>query len=419
MGCFEVYDIISGVSASGGPEYLLFDEKERNDLANGLVEKILAESPSFHLPGKVELKRILIEALFYVSDDAGTELVEIPRGSWQDPAVVIGTFGDDDEDEDAATIRFFKDYSMYGNFERMCPSDEDWEDEDTLLHEEGSLFMDLKCWHYIRAWASRLSGSGRSLEQQLYDTFTDDLERPSSGLSANLNYGLMHYMNGQFQDSFLQNSSVADALEFLCLDGAPNLVESISNGARAKDLAPALLADFQVWILIQFSGPIFRTFDTPSEPTPKLLTVPLEVLLDIFSSLFLADIINVSSTSKAMRQLATKPILLPLLLRNMITSPHGSLRWIQPCPLVEGEVEKANEALRTWTEFADPLSAPDFPFVEFVHTCLVQSNSMRNRRRLWRMIKQVEDLIYDGNTGNGDGDSKELEGATDDEENPD
>ncbi|KAH8826287.1 hypothetical protein DL96DRAFT_1465539 [Flagelloscypha sp. PMI_526] len=204
---------------------------------------------------------------------------------------------------------------------------------------------------------------------------------------------------------------------------------AISQGLRGKELAPALFSDFQTWIFktpdlwpyrseAQSAAPIFRTFETALESTLMLLMLPMELILKIFSLLSLADIVTASSTCKSMRQLVTRPNIFPHLLHDLVTRPDGSLRWLQPCSLVKGEVDRANEALRTWvdvdpTNSVNPFSAPDFPFVEFVRTCLVKSDSMRNRQRIWGIIKQVEMILEIQDDAEDSDDSDE---ETDDDE---
>ncbi|KAH8826294.1 hypothetical protein DL96DRAFT_1556785 [Flagelloscypha sp. PMI_526] len=92
----------------------------------------------------------------------------------------------------------------------------------------------------------------------------------------------------------------------------------------------------------------------------------------------------------------------------------GPFEYSLTYAIVEGEVENANEALRTWLGmdslgFPDPLNAPDFPFPEFVYTCFVKSGPMKNRKRIWEMIKQVETLLANGHVDGSDWDSKQSE----------
>ncbi|KAH8826292.1 hypothetical protein DL96DRAFT_1607638 [Flagelloscypha sp. PMI_526] len=293
----------------------------------------------------------------------------------------------------------------------MLDEDGEWEDEETEVMEMCCPFMDYKCWQYINTWIVRPDDSSKSLEHELYDIFSKHMHH-GDGISPLLDYGIMSHTWGQSQDSFLQNCSVTTALQELCLDTAPNTAAAVSQGLRKEDLASALFADFQTWTFespdwygcwpyksdSHSEIPIFRSFEVTTNSRPMLLVLPLELLLLILFPLSLTDIIRASSASKSMRQLLTSPGILPLLLRNMVLNPTGALRWIQPCSLVEGEVDKAHEALRTWVirdvdEQCSPLYTIDFPFVDFVRTCLVESASMKSRRRIWGMIKQVEVLL--------------------------
>ncbi|KAH8826291.1 hypothetical protein DL96DRAFT_1607636 [Flagelloscypha sp. PMI_526] len=391
MGCWEVYDIITGVSASGGPDSFIDTEWERDELADGISEKILAAAQVLNLPNHQELKEIIFEALFYVSNAAEEEKVPFPGSdTWQNPAVVIGNFGKRRGDL-SVTIRSCDEYDSYGCFRRLRNSSGTWTGEETHLYEE---FLD-KLGNGLHAYGDPIP----------------------YGISHHLDYGIMKHMWGQFQDSFLDNCSTSEALELLCLDGAPGLAAAVSQGVRGKDLAPALFSDFQAWVFEspdiwprksegECGSPLFQTFETPSDSPPMLLTLPIELLLKISASLSISDILHVSSISKGMRRLVTQPGILSQLLREAIVTPNGTLRWMQPCSLVAGEVEKANEALRSWL-VADsdgslsPLHKPDFLFVEFVHTCFVKSHSMKNRKRIWGMIKQVETLLVESRRQKG------------------
>ncbi|KAH8826652.1 hypothetical protein DL96DRAFT_1608588, partial [Flagelloscypha sp. PMI_526] len=103
------------------------------------------------------------------------------------------------------------------------------------------------------------------------------------------------------------------------------------------------------------------------------------------------DVLSLSSVSRSMRQIVTHENFFSMVLHNMLT--RGNLRWILPCHSVENEVKNANKALATWIAVAGleaPLNHPRFPILPFVHTCFVHSNSMKSRRRLWGIIKQLE-----------------------------
>ncbi|KAH8826282.1 hypothetical protein DL96DRAFT_1277858 [Flagelloscypha sp. PMI_526] len=405
MGCWDVYDIITGFSARGGPTSFLEGAEKRDEFADGLSDKILAAAQYSNLPCKHELKQILIDALVYVSDEAGKEKVSFPYSSRPHYAV-FGKFGEDDDD-DTVTIRYCKMYDAYGGFDRMLDSDGEWKYGGTQLNQIGSPFMDYRCWHYLRAWVDYPKNPRMSFEEAFYRAFTNGVNLRAPGIAMAIDYGLMRFMWGQFQDSFLENCSAPQALKFLCLETVPNLSAAISYGLRGKYLATAVFSDFQTWIFAtpdlwphkpDRATPVFRTFETTLATTPKILTLPVELILKISSLLSLADILTASYASKSMHQLVTGPYILPLRFRDMITSPNGPLRWIQPCSSVEGELDRANEALCTWinTNSKDcdsPFYVPDFPFVEFVHTCLVISDSMKSRKRIWGIIKRVELLL--------------------------
>ncbi|KAH8829740.1 hypothetical protein DL96DRAFT_1424080, partial [Flagelloscypha sp. PMI_526] len=173
----------------------------------------------------------------------------------------------------------------------------------------------------------------------------------------------------------------------------------LSNGLRGDDLGPALLHDFQTWVFERPDrwpsrsdsdiNPTFQTF--PASSLPALAPLPFEVTLEIISDISLADLANLSSTSKSMRQLMNHPSLFSEILRGMIN--HGSLSWVWPCPDVKGESEHARQALATWIdndECKDPLNSIDFPFVSFVYACFATSDSMKSRFRLWKIMKQLE-----------------------------
>ncbi|KAH8806576.1 hypothetical protein DL96DRAFT_1631093 [Flagelloscypha sp. PMI_526] len=151
------------------------------------------------------------------------------------------------------------------------------------------------------------------------------------------------------------------------------------------------------------SVPRFQTYGlqhtTDSTNVTGLANLPLDVLLHIFPDLSLIDTVNTSAVCKSMRNLLTHEDTLTTIIRRMVF--FGSLRWIKPCVKVKAEVEDAREALLTWVQDQeppppqDPLLLPDFLWIPFVHACLTKSDSMRNRKRLWNMAKQLEGFWND------------------------
>lgn len=74
---------------------------------------------------------------------------------------------------------------------------------------------------------------------------------------------------------------------------------------------------------------------------------------------------------------------------------HGDFRWILPVPRVPDEINRANTAICGWhpkpAGLACALDSREFPFSRFIPVCL-QTDSMRNRHRLWKIYKQYKAL---------------------------
>ncbi|KAH8831942.1 hypothetical protein DL96DRAFT_1459560 [Flagelloscypha sp. PMI_526] len=200
---------------------------------------------------------------------------------------------------------------------------------------------------------------------------------------------------------------ISQKLDIYCLDNAPNLTEAISQGLRGQRLMPALYKDLGTWIFedpdmwppcVQTEyGPTFQVFQTPNtlETTePNLWTLPLDILFEVLLNLSLIDVLNTSAICKPMRNYLLAEKVFISLLRKMVL--HGSLRWIQPCGAVEGEVKSARKDLLSWIgtddlhdHIKDPLLDAKFPILHFVHACY-KSDSMKSRKRLWGIAKQLE-----------------------------
>ena len=93
--------------------------------------------------------------------------------------------------------------------------------------------------------------------------------------------------------------------------------------------------------------------------------------------------------------------LISTVIRLEIIGPSGSWRWLLPVNSLHGESERALEAIVTWVndvaeEHRDARSAlisPNFPHLRFLRACL-DSDSMRNRARLFRISQQYERLWF-------------------------
>ncbi|KAH8824131.1 hypothetical protein DL96DRAFT_248034 [Flagelloscypha sp. PMI_526] len=211
-----------------------------------------------------------------------------------------------------------------------------------------------------------------------------------------------HFSDYLFAECDLQD--LPGALDEFCLpEGVPHLAEAIAQGFRNESLHPALHRDLQTWIFEtpdvwpkcpkNVYPPTFWVFTTSASVTPNMLTLPVEVLLEIFSLLDLIDVLNISSTCTASRNFITNSEFFSMLVRELIN--HGSLCWVKPCPLVKGEVEQAHEPLLSWIQSnesiqLDPFTSVEFPFSTFIRYCLVESASMKSRRRLFGNVKQIQ-----------------------------
>lgn len=89
-----------------------------------------------------------------------------------------------------------------------------------------------------------------------------------------------------------------------------------------------------------------------------------------------------------------------LIIRNLVH--FGSLFWILPVTTLPGEAECAFESAWTWIDGPQGSDSPfehaEFPFLAYLRECF-RSDSMRNRRRLWGIVKQYDRLWDDYRAG--------------------
>ncbi|KAI0346159.1 hypothetical protein BDW22DRAFT_1352170 [Trametopsis cervina] len=158
-----------------------------------------------------------------------------------------------------------------------------------------------------------------------------------------------------------------------------------------------------------------------SAASPAICNLPNELLLPMMRDLPIFDLLSLASTCRALRQLILGSPLLNRILQESIL--WGSCRWILPVHGLLEEDERAFKAMRSWlpksVHLADivveqkdeeevnlneekrsgwavpPVKPvilnPNFPTLSFVRACW-ESDSMMNRKRLWGMVKQFEEL---------------------------
>ncbi|KAH8835092.1 hypothetical protein DL96DRAFT_22446 [Flagelloscypha sp. PMI_526] len=410
---WDIYCFLSGINASGGARAFYvqdYNTESVDAFANNLAAKLVATPVSGQLPSQEKLKPILAALINHYEDDNSDESA-LPKSyhSWCPEVVVIGKLTDGDH---GIEFRICRHYDSVGGFEQMLSDDGTWVQNNTTVSaavtNRPATFMDRRCWAYLQTWLSVPLTPGRDFYLDFWDVVerSFDWTQPEA-LHATLDYGLMSTTWSQAQ-SWIVGEMCTDeqAFNLLCLDGAPNLSRGIIQGLRDKDLAPALLKDFQCWIWEQPdvwpTKPEAFKFDVPklttySKDSHRFLMLPSELILEITSRFALYDLFNLASTSKAFRAYILSEPTLPMVLRNSVD--RGTLEWIKPCALVDGEVQNANRALTTWVDpsksVGDPLQNPSFPWLAFIRTCFVDSDSMKSRKRLWNITKQLEQFWID------------------------
>ncbi|KAJ7145157.1 hypothetical protein C8R43DRAFT_1013042 [Mycena crocata] len=379
---------------------------------------ILGESHSFDT-----IKTVVNESLLASQSRHGAAWIEEylgrpPANAWPpqplkledryfDTAVVIGY----DERREHVVLKRVDDFDPDRNCWDTLIVDSEGAEENRISTktycglQPGDAFF---CWErpyrYFEAWAKSSRWFLTSAESEFaLDLFKlvdanrhvpsdDDDEEDLSGLLRSISYGgIEKAYNGSFQWTF------AGARK-----GSTNTAVAIAAGGRGEDIWPALALDFGAWMAVRpdiwpsvppTSLSSIFTIDFNAEPTtPSLfLRIPSEILIQILSLVSLPDLSSLLQTSRGIWEL-----LHPLVDETLWHRVHyGDLRWILPVQGVKGEVDRANSAVAGW--YANPeglssvFSSRGFPFASFISEC-VRSNSMRNRRRLWKIFKQYEAL---------------------------
>ena len=187
---------------------------------------------------------------------------------------------------------------------------------------------------------------------------------------------------------------------------------------------------------------MFSPVDSPSAPSPMFCNLPNEILLPILHNLPIADLLSFSATCRSLHRLITDPPFMNRILQEALL--QGSCRYILPVHGLLDDEERAFEAIRLWLpESVRPASVnkevaraegeednegdrdeeansvegevegqetsdedepelsippikplildPKFPALAFMRACH-DSDSMMNRKRLWGLVKQVEDV---------------------------
>ncbi|KAH8826645.1 hypothetical protein DL96DRAFT_1608559 [Flagelloscypha sp. PMI_526] len=419
-----MYDLrcfISGVSTFGGPQTFLGKEEDYQEdcdlLISGIVSKLLAsENATSDLPSKNELREILADLLKWcVAEGRFEDWNPIPRSmnTWNREVVIIGPGYEDKKNSDGTyciQLQVCRRHGGYSWYEQVLSGGQ-WKDARTYICYNGSepnVFMDARCWYYLRSWIT-FQPLAPAVDPEI--SFHTELWKLVTGAfkhgyypSTKLDYFPFQFtLNNHHEPPIRTKEGVRFSLDKMCLDSVPNLRQALRTGTRGLDLGAALLNDFQIWAFespdiwpcwSEAFGrkPVFMDFVATS--TASLCSLPLEILLEIFADATPYDVLNMASTCKSIRHFLVRQDIFSGLLREMVR--RGSLYWLNPSPFAGDEVSRANQSLTTWIggeeleAVSNPFQVPGFPFIAFVHTCFVHSFSMKSRRRLWGIIKQVE-----------------------------
>ncbi|KAI0047359.1 hypothetical protein FA95DRAFT_1679141 [Auriscalpium vulgare] len=437
---WDVLCLLCAIRHGGGPDALLF----AHDIDQTV--RTMSENMSINLPSD-EITGALVDALRLAvvhGELAYPERLDwFPDGEWPgfDRSIAIGHFDEDGPElrrYDQATgvslcrngkevqVRLVEVYSatMSGIFQTLGVDGEEEEkgidedggeeeegidEDDTIAAEAPNFAVHEGCYRCLQAWL-RVSGrprNGLSFAGEFYELVNSGQHQIDShtGLLPGLRYstGMRKTLN-QFQDTVLGTMQ----------PGATHTSHALKAGLRGQDLMPAIVEDFKGW---RFMRPdiwpeppsqipsIFTLYAVePSDllQQPILLRLPHELFLIIVDHLHLAGFMALSATSKSVRAVLSSPHVVNRFFRSKVVSPHGRLHWILPLPSVPNEVERCHSTAAKWISSEDPrnvtgahgpFGSPDFPYGPFVRACLEESfDSMRNRERIWGMVKKVEKM---------------------------
>lgn len=148
------------------------------------------------------------------------------------------------------------------------------------------------------------------------------------------------------------------------------------------------------------STPTFIRF--PASNSHPFNILPTELLLDIFRQLPIDSLLSLSSASRSLRALITEPAFLNQTIKAAVLG--GSAFWVLPVTIVADEEKNARCIAMEWLTMVSsdndvlttesPFHSPSFPYLAFLHACY-ESDSMRNRKRLWNIVKQFDGLWRD------------------------
>jgi hypothetical protein len=136
--------------------------------------------------------------------------------------------------------------------------------------------------------------------------------------------------------------------------------------------------------------------------------LPTEIVLEILSDLSIEEVLSFNSSCRSFYHRYGNPSFLSHLLRAWLRQPLSDVYWFLPVATVKGEVDKFREVCEESrpsnakvtdleSEGASMAFKTDFPLLEFFRANH-STDSMRNRRRLWRISQQFREIWHDYRT---------------------
>ncbi|KAF8155696.1 hypothetical protein B0H34DRAFT_860014 [Crassisporium funariophilum] len=281
---------------------------------------------------------------------------------------------------------------------------------DSREHGFGNFWVSEGCFHYLQAWID-FEGLPRpshsrplSFAGELYEVVNSREDGRWDGVVPWMSYDGIDNTLDQCQYEY-----------YLGLRKPDHMLAAMRRLASSEEIHSAMIRDYRCWM---FHAPDIwptaterhtttdkttcfpDTYGTSltlgqlSQLLPECLVEALTWLPDLRSYLALAQ------TSKSFFNLLSDSNYFRYILREMASDPSRCLYWIRPVSAL-GEVGKANQALSTWISEPSsslgpscPLDDTNFPYIPFIRACY-ESDSMRNRQRLWGQVKQFEEVWRD------------------------
>ncbi|KZT34100.1 hypothetical protein SISSUDRAFT_1122476 [Sistotremastrum suecicum HHB10207 ss-3] len=275
------------------------------------------------------------------------------------------------------------------------------------------------CYHYLQAWLDWNSFPPRSegfpndpeplsFAGELYEIVNSQKNGrsiESLGTLPDINYGDILATVEQWQSHYAPARNKT----------SKNIAYAIQSGLRGADLLPSVVKDFRCWMFMRPD-----VWPSPPAEEPKsheiagadssadsfFSELPNELLLLIMHQLPIQTFLALASTCRKLYNLLLSPEFADRVVKEDIT--EGGMKWVLPVASLDGEVDRANAVAREWLAHAGRtddsqsaegntaslLLAPEFPYFAFARACY-QSDSMRNRERIYGQVKQFDKLWRD------------------------